>query len=124
LALGLIAGLAEFVPLVGPLVSAIPAILVAATQSPHAVVWTIITYTLIHQAEGHLITPVIQRYMLVIPPAVILLGIVAIGSLFGPAAIPLASPLAVIVFVLINKLYVSDTLGEKSALSVEISRGR
>jgi predicted PurR-regulated permease PerM len=124
LALGLIAGLAEFVPLVGPLVSAIPAILVAATQSPHAVVWTIIAYTLIHQAEGRLITPVIQRYMLVIPPAVILLGIVAIGSLFGPAAIPLASPLAVIVFVLINKLYVSDTLGEKSALSVEISRGR
>ncbi len=116
LALGLIAGLAAFVPYAGPIVAAIPAVLVGATQSVHAVVWTIIAYALIRQAEGHLIMPFIQRYMVVIPPAVILLGIVAIGSLFGVVAIPLASPLAVIIFVVITKLYVRDTLGEDAAL--------
>ncbi|HUI95783.1 MAG TPA: AI-2E family transporter [Xanthobacteraceae bacterium] len=118
-ALGLIAGVAEFVPYLGPIVSAVPAILVAATQGLNPVIWTIVAYTLIHQAEGHLIMPFIQRYMVFIPPAVILLGIVAIGSLFGAEAIPLASPLAVLIFVLIKKLYIRDTLGEESSIPGE-----
>lgn len=42
LALGVIAGVAEFIPYVGPIISAIPAILVAATQNLHAIIWTII----------------------------------------------------------------------------------
>ncbi len=113
-ALGLIAGIAEFVPVVGPIIAAIPAILVAATQNPHAVLWTILAYTLIHQLEGHIVVPFIQRFLFVIPPAVTLLGIVAIGSLFGVMAIPLASPLAVVAFVMIKKLYVRDTLGTPS----------
>lgn len=120
-ALGMIAGVAEFVPYVGPIVSAIPAILVAATQGLHPVIWTLVAYALIHQVEGHLIMPSIQRYMVFIPPGVILLGIVAIGSLFGAVAIPLASPLAVLIFVLIKKLYVRDTLGEDSAIPGERS---
>lgn len=114
--LGVIAGLAEFIPYVGPIISAIPAVLVAATQGLYPILWTIAAYVLIHQAEGHLIMPFIARYMLVIPPAVILLGIVAIGALFGVAAVPLAAPLAVIAFVAINKVYVRDTLGEDAAL--------
>jgi predicted PurR-regulated permease PerM len=121
LALGLIAGIAEFIPYVGPIISAIPAILVAATQSLDAVIWTVVAYTLIHQAEGHLVMPFIQRHMVFIPPAVILLGIVAIGALFGAQAIPLASPLAVLIFVLIKKLYVRDTLGEDSPIPGEKS---
>ncbi len=121
-ALGLIAGIAEFVPFVGPIISAIPAILVAATQDTHAVVWTVVAYTLIHQVEGHLVVPFIQRYLFVIPPAVTLLGIIAIGSLFGLMAIPLASPLAVVAFVMIKKLYVRDTLGEPTAVPGDSGR--
>ncbi|HEU5273543.1 MAG TPA: AI-2E family transporter [Xanthobacteraceae bacterium] len=119
LALGLIAGIAEFIPYVGPIIAAIPAILVAATQGFDAVIWTIVAYLLIHQAEGHVVMPFIQRYMVFIPPAVILLGIAAIGSLFGVAAIPLASPLAVLIFVLVKKLYVRDTLGEETPVPGE-----
>jgi predicted PurR-regulated permease PerM len=122
-ALGLIAGLAEFVPYVGPIISAIPAVLVAATQSMHAVLWTIVAYTLIHQAEGHLIMPYIQQRMIFVPPAVILLSIVAIGSLFGIVAIPLATPLAVICFVVTSKLYVRDALGEDARLPGESRSG-
>jgi predicted PurR-regulated permease PerM len=55
--------------------------------------------------------------MFVIPPAVTLLGIVAIGSLFGITAIPLASPLAVVTFVVIKTLYVRDTLEQPNASS-------
>ncbi len=118
-ALGLMAGIAEFVPFVGPIVAAIPAILVAATQNLHAVLWTVLAYVLIHQLEGHVVVPFVQRCMFVIPPAVTLLGIVAIGSLFGITAIPLAGPLAVVTFVVIKKLYVRDTLGEPDVGSRE-----
>jgi predicted PurR-regulated permease PerM len=110
LALGVIAAIAEFVPYLGPIVAAVPAVLVAATQGLHSVIWTLIAYLVIHQAEGHLVMPFIQRHMLFIPPAVILLAIAAIGSLFGSLAITLASPLAVVLFVLVKNLYVRDTL--------------
>jgi predicted PurR-regulated permease PerM len=110
-ALGLIAGIAEFIPYVGPVIAAVPAVLVAATQGLSAVIWTVLAYVLIHQAEGHVLMPLIQRWMVFIPPAVILLGIATIGSLFGAWAIPLASPITVVLFVMVNKLYVRETLG-------------
>ncbi|MEK8123047.1 AI-2E family transporter [Methylocystis sp. IM4] len=119
LALGVIAGVTEFVPYLGPIVAAIPAVLVAVTLSPTAIAWTIAAYVLIHQTEGHLVTPLIQRQMVYIPPAVILFGIAAISSLFGLAGTIFAAPLTVSLFVLIKKLYVRDSLGEATALPGE-----
>lgn len=119
LALGVIAGVTEFVPYLGPIVAAIPSVLVAVTLSPSAIAWTIAAYVLIHQTEGHLVTPLIQRQMVYIPPAVILFGIAAISSLFGLAGTIFAAPLTVAVFVLIKKLYVRDSLGEETALPGE-----
>jgi predicted PurR-regulated permease PerM len=62
LALGVIAGLAEFVPYLGPLIAAVPAILVASTQGLNAVLWTVVGYLVIHQIEGNLVVPLIQRH--------------------------------------------------------------
>jgi predicted PurR-regulated permease PerM len=123
LALGVIAGVAEFIPYMGPIIAAIPAILVAATQDFNAVIWTAVAYLVIHQVEGNLVMPFIQRHMVYIPPAVILLAIAAIGSLFGLLAITLASPIAVVLLVLIKKLYVRDTLGGSTPLPGEPSHG-
>jgi predicted PurR-regulated permease PerM len=123
IALGAIAAIAEFVPYLGPIVAAIPAVLVAATQGLDAVIWTVVAYLAIHQVEGHLVMPFIQRRMVYIPPAVILLAIATIGSLFGSLAITVASPLAVVLFVLVKKLYVRDTLGEDSPLPGEPQPG-
>ncbi len=120
-ALGLIAGVAEFIPYVGPILAAIPAMLVAATQSFDAVLWTIAAYLIIHQTEGNLIVPIVQRYLVYVPPAVILLGIVAITSVFGSVAIIFATPIAVVVFVLVKKVYVRDGLGEPTPLPGEPS---
>jgi predicted PurR-regulated permease PerM len=119
LALGLIAGGAEFVPYLGPIAAAIPALLVATTVSTPAVLWTLVAYILIHQTEGNLILPLIQRHMVFIPPAVILLGIVAISSLFGFIAILFAAPIAITLFVLVKKLYVRDSLGEQTPIPGE-----
>jgi predicted PurR-regulated permease PerM len=119
LALGVIAGLAEFVPYVGPIVAAVPAILVATTQGVNAVLWTTIAYIVIHQLEGNLIAPLIQRQLIFIPPAVMLLAIITVLFVFGGFAVIFAGPIAVIIFVAINKLYVRDSLGERTVLPGE-----
>ncbi len=119
LALGVIAALAEFVPYIGPLIAAVPAILVASTQGLNAVIWTVIAYLLIHQVEGNLIVPLIQRQLIFIPPAVVLLGIVTILFVFGGISVIFAGPIAVIVFIAIKKLYVREALGERTVLPGE-----
>jgi predicted PurR-regulated permease PerM len=116
LALGLIAGIAEFVPYVGALLASIPALLVASTQSSDAIIWTGLAYLIIHQIEGELIAPIIQRRMIMIPPAVTILGIAAVAYLFGNYAIVLAAPLVIAVFIGVKRLYIRDTLGEPTEL--------
>jgi predicted PurR-regulated permease PerM len=121
LALGLIAGILEFIPYLGPILAAIPAILVATTKDFDAVIWTIVAYVIIHQTEGNLLVPIIQRHMVSIPPALILLGIVTISFVFGTVAMIFAAPIAVILFVLVKKLYVRDSLGERTTIPGETS---
>ncbi len=116
-ALGLIAGIGEFIPYLGPILAAIPAVLVAITKSPETALWTVLAYLVIHQVEGQIVTPLIQRHMVAIPPAVMLFGIVAITYLFGAIAIIFAAPIAVVVFAAVNLIYVRDTLGEKTTLT-------
>jgi predicted PurR-regulated permease PerM len=117
LAIGLIAGIGEFIPYLGPILAAIPAVLVALTKSPETALWTLLAYLVIHQLEGEIISPLIQRHMVAIPPAVMLLGIVAITYLFGAIAIIFAAPMAVVIFAAVNLIYVRDTLGEKTTLT-------
>jgi predicted PurR-regulated permease PerM len=119
LALGVIAGVAEFVPYLGPIVAAVPAVLVAITLNSTAVLWTLAAYVLIHQAEGQIVMPIIQRRMVFIPPALMLMSILAIGSLWGVSGTIFAAPITVILFVLVTKLYVRDSLGESAPLPGE-----
>lgn len=116
-ALGLIAAIGEFIPYLGPILAAIPAMLVAITKSPESAFWILVAYLIIHQLEGQIIAPLIQHHMVAIPPAVMLLGIVTITYLFGTIAIIFAAPIAVVVFTSVNLLYVRDTLGEKTTLT-------
>ncbi|MGA7805968.1 AI-2E family transporter [Bradyrhizobium sp.] len=119
LALGAMAGVAEFVPYLGPIIASIPAILVAVTSGPSAVLWTIIAYVIIHQIEGNVIVPIIQRRMVFVPPAVLLLSIVAISFIFGEVAIIFAAPITVMAFIAVKRLYVRETLGEPTSLPGE-----
>jgi|SRR5579884_1341398 len=124
LALGAIAGAAEFIPYLGPILAAIPALLVASTQGLAAVLWTLGAYLVIHQLEGNLIAPIIQRRMVHIPPAVMLLGIVTVLFAFGTVAMIFAAPIAVIIFVAVKKLYVRDSLGEPTVIPGETNLPR
>jgi predicted PurR-regulated permease PerM len=115
-ALAAIAGLAEFIPYIGPILAIVPSLLVAATLSLSAMLWTLVAYLIIHQIEGNLVMPIIQRRMVLVPPALMLLSIVTISYLFGAAGAIFAAPITVVLFVIVNKLYVRDTLGEAALL--------
>lgn len=118
LALGLLAGLANFVPIVGPIITAVPALLIALTLGTQSVLWTLGLYVLIQQIEGNLIMPIVTRRAVALPPALALFSVVALGLLFGPLGVLFGAPLAVVLFVLVRDLYVKRTLGQTAPVVV------
>ena len=118
-ALGLLAGLLDFVPFVGPVLGALPAVLIASTIDGATVLWTILLFVVIQQLEGNIIFPLVGKRMVSLPPALALFSIVASGVLFGSLGFVLGYPLAVVAFVLVKKLYVRETLGEETPVPGE-----
>jgi predicted PurR-regulated permease PerM len=119
LALGLLAGLAEFVPLVGPIAAAVPALLLAAGGGYEMMLWTAGLYLIVQQVESNVITPLIQNRTVQIPPALTLFAVVAAGVAFGPMGVILAAPLTVVAYVVVKKLYVREALGEATPVPGE-----
>lgn len=119
LALALLAGLAQFVPLIGPVVAAIPALLIALSEGWQMALWTLLLYVAIQQVESNMITPLVQRQAVSLAPAVTLFAVVVFGLLFGPLGVLFATPLAVVVMVAIKKLWVRETLGEPTEVPGE-----
>ncbi|TBN52278.1 AI-2E family transporter [Paracoccus sediminis] len=113
LVLGLIAGLTNIVPVVGPFVSGIPAVLFALTQGFDMAIYVALLFVVIQQVEGNLLMPLIQRYAADLPPALTVLAILAFGGLFGFAGIVLATPLLLVTIVLVKRIYVEDVLGDR-----------
>ena len=110
LALGLLAGLLEFIPFAGPIIAAVPAILIALAVSPELALWVTLLYVAIQQFEGNLLTPLVQQYAVDLPGAVLLFSLIGFGTLFGTLGVILAAPLAVVMMVLVKRLYVIETL--------------
>ena len=110
LSLALIAGLLEFVPVVGPIVAAVPGVLLAFAAGPQTAVYVLILYIAVQQIESNILTPLIQRWAVELPPVIALLSIVACGLLFGLMGVIFATPIAVVVMAMVQHLYVEDTL--------------
>src|SRR5207248_11487810 len=97
--LGLIAGILELVPYVGPWLSAIPAALIALLLGPWHLLMTLALYLLLHLIEGYLLVPLVQRRAVMLPPALTLLMQVLLGDLLGLMGLFVAAPLTVAVVV-------------------------
>lgn len=108
--LGLLAGTLSFVPYLGSISSAIPAALIALTQSPTLVLYVIGLYVVVHIAEGYILLPLLQKRMVHLPPALTLTMQVILGTLLGVIGIALATPLTAAAVVAIRMLYVEDVL--------------
>ena len=107
-AIGLVAGLAEFVPYLGILVAGIPAIVLGFGQGTETGLWTLGVLIVVQQLQGNLVMPLLQNKMVDLPPAVTIFGIIAAGILFGVAGVLLATPLTIVVLVLIRRLYLEE----------------
>jgi predicted PurR-regulated permease PerM len=110
LVLGLIAGILEFVPFIGPIIAAVPAILLGLAISPDLALWVLLVYFVVQQLEGYVLTPLVQQYAVDLPSAVLLFSLVGMGMLFGALGVLLAAPLTVVAYVLVKRLYVIEAL--------------
>ena len=108
--LALFAGLLNFVPYIGALAGSLPALLVAASQGSHVVLYTAILIGCVQLLEGNVIAPLIQKRTVDLPPALTILSQTILGSLFGVLGLILATPLTAAAMIFVRMVYVESTL--------------
>ena len=109
--LGVIAALLTFIPNLGPILAAVPALLRASTNGLTEVLWVAALYVGVQVIEGNVTTPLIQQRTISLPPALILGAQLLMASLFGLLGLALATPLAAVGITLTQSLYVYGYLG-------------
>jgi hypothetical protein len=107
-AIGLVAGLAEFVPYLGIFVAVLPAVVLGFAQGTETGLWTIGILVVVQQLQGNVVMPIVQNHMVDLPPAITIFGIIAAGILFGLPGVLLATPLTIVVLVLVRRLYLEE----------------
>ena len=110
LVLGLIAGLLDFIPYLGPIVASVPAVLIAFAKSPADALYASLLFLVIHVVEGYMLVPMIERRTIALPPAFTIVMQLLMGSIAGLAGAALATPLTAVIVVLVTMLYVQDVL--------------
>jgi predicted PurR-regulated permease PerM len=115
LALGLVSGVAQFVPIVGPIVSAVPGLLVAATGGTQTLLLALALYVGVSQLEANLITPLVQKNVAALPVVLGIFAVVGLGILFGPLGVLFATPLTLVAYTAITMLYRHDVLHDENA---------
>jgi predicted PurR-regulated permease PerM len=117
LTLGILAGLFNFVPYLGPILAFIPAVLIAFTDDPTKALYVIMLYAAIQSFESNILIPQIEKRVILLPPALVLSGQIAMGVLLGVLGLILAMPLAAAIAVLLKMIYIQDVLGDKEPIA-------
>ena len=112
--LGLQAGVANFIPYLGPLIAAFPVALVAMPLGLSTLAWVMIIYFAIQTIEGFVIAPLIQKGAVNVPPAWTLFAIVIFGAMFGAIGMALAAPLFAVGRIAVLRFYVEDGLADRA----------
>jgi len=115
--LAALAALLGFVPIVGPIVAAVPAVLLGAAQGLDVALWVVAIYLALHVIEGDILTPLIQSRAVNLPPGLLLMGQLFLGAVFGLLGIAVAAPLTAITMVAVQRGYVRNWLEGRGASS-------
>jgi predicted PurR-regulated permease PerM len=118
-ALGILAGLFEFIPTVGPILSALPAIAMGFLDSPEKALYVTLAFWGIQFAENHLLIPLLMKGGVDVPPALTILSQALMALLFGFVGLMCAVPLLAAVLVAVKMLYVEAVVGENVPVTNE-----
>lgn len=120
--LGLLAGVLSFIPNVGPVLSALPGILLGFSEGPMTAVWALVVYVGVQLIEGNFITPYAEQRAVSLPVAFILTVQLMMGILAGVLGLFVATPLCVIVVLTVQELHVARLEGRSEERKVEEQR--
>ena len=112
LPLGILAGLLEFIPNVGPLIAAAPAVLMGFVGGPQMALWVALSYILIQQLESQILVPILMQEGVDLPPVLTILAQALMAIVFGFLGLLIAVPLLAIVMVGVKMLYVEGVVGD------------
>ncbi|HEX2717695.1 MAG TPA: AI-2E family transporter [Gemmatimonadaceae bacterium] len=112
-ALGILAGLFEFIPTVGPILSAVPAVAMGFVDSPEKALAVALVYVAIQFLENHILIPLLMRGGVDLPPALTVVSQALMALIFGFIGLMVAVPLLAAVMVPIKMLYVEGVIGDR-----------
>jgi predicted PurR-regulated permease PerM len=110
LVLGVISGMLEFIPIFGPVVAAVPGILIAMTGGWVQALYAALVYLIVQEIESNVLVPLVQKVTVEVPPALVVLALVAFGYLFGFLGILIATPMTALIILWVKRLYIEDAL--------------
>lgn len=106
-AVALLAGISEVVPTIGPLVTYLVALLLAATQGAGMMLGVTAVYLVVQLLESYVLLPYVMKRAVKIPPLVTLFSIVLWGAVFGPAGLLLALPLDLTIYTILDRFVIA-----------------
>lgn len=108
--LGVLTGMLEFIPYLGPILAAVPALLIAFNVDPMLAFYVLMLYVAIQSAENYLLSPLVEQRAVSLPPALVIFSTLLLAALAGPLGVVLASPLTATCIVAVKLLYVEDVV--------------
>jgi predicted PurR-regulated permease PerM len=120
LVLAIFAGVMEMVPIFGPALGAIPALLVALSLDPGKAIWVAVATTVIQLLENAVLVPRIMKNSMGVNPIIVLLSLIAFSSVFGVPGALLALPLAAIIQIAVGRAVVTAAEAAKHAQSKDL----
>ncbi|PZQ58438.1 MAG: AI-2E family transporter [Sphingomonas taxi] len=110
--LGLLTGLSEFIPYVGPVAAMLPALGLAATAGTDQLLWALAVFAIVRVVQTNFVTPFVTSRVIAIPPALSLFAIIGTGAVFGLFGLFFSGGILVVTFTLVRSLYLREILGE------------
>lgn len=120
--LGVIAALLAFIPTLGPVLAAVPAVLLGLADGLSGAMSVIGVYLVVQSVESYLITPYVQKRGVDLPEAATIIALVAFGLMFGFLGMLLATPMAALTLMLVRRLYVEGYLDHEPAEEQPVER--
>ena len=111
-ALGVLAGLLEFIPTIGPILSSFPAIAMGFLDSPEKALWVLVAYVVVHFVESHMLVPLLMKGGINLPPALTILAQALMALILGFIGLMCAVPLLAATMVAVRVLYVERVVNE------------